>query len=254
MANSSEHSARVQTAAILLTAVLVVGWLDIPFITWLFLGVAFGIALNEAMTLFKVSELTPYLFGTAIWIVAGFYPQPADLVALGLLVFAAILAYQQRLEVRAFLPLLYPTLGMVYLWALYREYGMISLLWMLLIVALTDIGAYYTGKNFGKTPFSPTSPNKTLEGVAGGVIAGTIGGTILASGWMEIGFFAALIISLIAAKFSIFGDLFESYLKREAGVKDSGTLLPGHGGVLDRIDGYLFAAPALYILLHLTGN
>lgn len=254
MAYSSEHSTRIQTAAILLAAVLVVGWLDIPFITWLFLGVAFGIALNEAMILLKVSELTPYLFGAAIWIVAGFYPHPADLVTLGLLVFAAVLAYQRRLEVRAFLPLLYPTLGMVYLWALYREYGMIALLWMLLIVALTDIGAYYTGKNFGKTPFSPTSPNKTLEGVVGGVIAGTIGGTILASGWMEIGFFAALIISLIAAKFSIFGDLFESYLKREAGVKDSGALLPGHGGVLDRIDGYLFATPALYILLHLTGN
>ena len=254
MAHSSEHSARIQTATILLAAVLVVGWLDVPFITWLFLGVAFGIALNEAMTLLKVSDLTPYLFGAAIWIVAGFYPQPADLVTLGLLVFAAILAYQRRLEVRAFLPLLYPTLGLVYLWALYREYGMISLLWMLLIVALTDVGAYYTGKNFGKTPFSPTSPNKTLEGVVGGVIAGTIAGTIVASGWMEIGFFAALIISLIAAKFSIFGDLFESHLKREAGVKDSGTLLPGHGGVLDRIDGYLFAAPALYILLHLTGN
>ncbi len=254
MANSSEHSARVQTAAILLAAVLVVGWLDIPFITWLFLGVAFGIAFSEAMTLLKVSELTPYLFGAAIWIVAGFYPQPTDLVTLGLLVFAAILAYQRRLEVRAFLPLLYPALGMVYLWALYREYGMIALLWMLLVVALTDIGAYYTGKNFGKTPFSPTSPNKTLEGVVGGVIAGTIAGTILASGWMEIGFFAPLFISLIAATFSIFGDLFESYLKREAGVKDSGTLLPGHGGVLDRIDGYLFAAPVLYILLHLTGN
>ncbi len=254
MAHPSEHSARIKTAAILLAVVLVVGWLDVPLVTWTFLGVAFAIALNEAMTLLKVSERTPYLFGAAIWIVAGFYPQPADLVTLGLLVFAAILAYQRRLEVRAFLPLLYPTLGLVYLWALYREYGMISLLWMLLIVALTDMGAYYTGKNFGKTPFSPTSPNKTLEGVVGGVIAGTIGGTIVASGWMEIGFIAALIISLIAAKFSIFGDLFESYLKREAGVKDSGTLLPGHGGVLDRIDGYLFAAPTLYILLHLTGN
>jgi len=254
MAQTSEHSKRIQTAAILLAVVFVVGWLDVPFVTWVFLGVAFAVALSEAMTLFRVTQDTPYLFGAVIWIVMGLYPRPADVVVFGLLVFAAILAYQRRLEVRTFLPLLYPTFGMVYLWALYHEYGMISLLWMLLIVALTDVGAYYTGKNFGKTSFSPTSPNKTLEGVVGGVVSGTIGGTILASGWMEIGFFTALIISLIAAKFSVFGDLFESYLKREAGVKDSGTILPGHGGVLDRIDGYLFAAPVLYILLHLAGH
>jgi phosphatidate cytidylyltransferase len=253
MPKSSEHTARIKTAAILLAAVLAIGILDIPLLTWLFLGVAYYFAMDEAVALFRIGDTTPYPFGAVIWIVAGFYPQASDLMVLGLLVFAALLAYRRRLDPRSFLPLLYPTIGLLYTWMLYREYGMVSLLWMLLVVALADVGAYYTGKKFGKTPFSPTSPNKTLEGVAGGVIAGTIGGTIIAAGWMEVGFFAALIISLIGTKFSIFGDLFESYLKREANVKDSGTILPGHGGVLDRIDGYLFAAPALYILLRLFG-
>jgi phosphatidate cytidylyltransferase len=251
--SQNTHTTRIKTAAVLLAVVLVIGLIDIPFATWLFLGLIYVLALSEAMPLFRIAETTPYLYGGAIWVVAGLYPHPSDLVVLGLLVFAGYLAYRRTTDVQEFLPLLYPTIGMVFVWMLYREYGMVSLLWMLLVVALTDVGAYYTGKNIGKTPFSPTSPNKTLEGVVGGVAAGTIGGTIVASGWMEIGIWSALIVSLIGSKFSIFGDLFESYLKREADVKDSGTILPGHGGILDRIDGYLFAAPALYILLHLLG-
>ncbi|HIP62231.1 MAG TPA: CDP-archaeol synthase, partial [Sulfurovum sp.] len=97
------------------------------------------------------------------------------------------------------------------------------------------------------------SPNKTLEGFVGGVIAGTTGGSIIAVSLMDISFLAALVISLLAAKTSIFGDLFESYLKRRAGVKDSGSILPGHGGVLDRIDGYLFAGVVMFVLLQIFG-
>ncbi len=253
MSQSSEHTKRIQTAAALLAGLLAVGLLDWPWLTWLVLGVAYYFAIDEAVTLFKIGDTAPYPFGAAVWLVSGLYPHAIDVLILALLVFAALLAYRRKLDARSFLPLLYPTIGLLYVWMLYREYGMIALGWMLVLVALTDIGAYYTGRAIGKTPFSPTSPNKTLEGVAGGVIAGTIGGTVVAAGWMEPGFFAALIISFISAAFSVFGDLFESYLKREADVKDSGTILPGHGGVLDRIDGYLFAAPALYILLHLFG-
>ena len=251
---SSEHLIRWKTAGILLAVAAVVALLDIPFITWLFFGIVYAAALSEALPLFKVVETTPYFYGGALWIVAGFYPHPVELVTLALLVWGGILAYRRTTELRTLFPLLYPTLGILFFWALYREYGMVSLAWLLVIVALTDAGAYYTGRAIGKTPFSPTSPKKTLEGVIGGVLAGTIGGILLATTAMDVGFWAALIASLITAKFSVFGDLFESYLKREAGVKDSGTILPGHGGVLDRIDGYLFAAPALYILLHLTGN
>jgi len=122
-----------------------------------------------------------------------------------------------------------------------------SLLWLLVIVAGADIGAYFVGRSMGKTKFCETSPNKTLEGVAGGLIVATIFGVIFAID--NISVFGAIVISLIVALASVFGDLFESYLKREAGVKDSGDILPGHGGILDRTDGYLFGGIVMLVLL-----
>jgi phosphatidate cytidylyltransferase len=110
--------------------------------------------------------------------------------------------------------------------------------WLLVTVALTDVGAFFVGKTIGRTKFSSTSPNKTLEGVIGGVLIATLVGTLV--GLYTYSLSKSIMVSLAISIASVFGDLFESYLKREAGVKDSGNVLPGHGGVLDRIDGYLF--------------
>ncbi len=252
MSVTDEHAQRWKTAALLLGILALVGFVDAPWLTWLFLGVVYALALPEAMRLFRTAEGSLPLYAAAIWLGAWFLPHPGDPIFAAAVVMGGALAYRKRLDPRAFLVLLYPTAGILYLWALYREYGMVSLLWILVIVALTDVGAYYTGRKFGKTPFSPTSPKKTLEGVFGGVLLGTLGGALLMVGHKGI-FLGALLIALATSLASVFGDLFESWLKREAGVKDSGTLLPGHGGVLDRIDGYLFAAPALYLLLKITG-
>jgi len=125
-----------------------------------------------------------------------------------------------------------------------------TLLWLLVIVASTDIGAYFVGRTFGKTKFCETSPNKTVEGVIGGVVFAVVLGTILAIN--EINIIEAILISAIVSFASVFGDLFESYLKREAGVKDSGSILPGHGGILDRTDGYLFGAIVMLVLLRIV--
>ena len=122
-----------------------------------------------------------------------------------------------------------------------------SMLWLLITVAVTDSGAFFTGKAIGKTKFSDTSPNKTLEGVFGGIILATIAGSF--AGLYVVELWIAVIVTLLTSIASIFGDLFESYLKREAGVKDSGDILPGHGGILDRIDGYLFGAIIMVIAL-----
>ncbi|WP_297434606.1 phosphatidate cytidylyltransferase, partial [Sulfurimonas sp.] len=148
---------------------------------------------------------------------------------------------------RDFFPFIYPTAGLLFIFSMYEEYGVLSLLWLLAVVALTDIGAYVVGKSIGKTPFCETSPNKTLEGVFGGVAVATFAGAFF--GLYVVDFWTALIISFAVSATSIFGDLFESSLKRSAGVKDSGTLLPGHGGVLDRIDGYLFGGIVMLVLL-----
>jgi phosphatidate cytidylyltransferase len=117
----------------------------------------------------------------------------------------------------------------------------------LVVVAMTDVGAYAVGKSIGKTPFCATSPNKTMEGVLGGIAVATLSGMFI--GLSIVDFTTSILISFFVAVSSIFGDLFESSLKRAAGVKDSGALLPGHGGVLDRIDGYLFGAVVMLILM-----
>jgi len=249
----TDHMDRWKTAGILLIIVAFVGIIDNTFVTWLFFGVIYLVAFYEATKLFHATQTWLFSYAILIWIVAGLYPHPSDLLLFALVIFAGSLAYWKTIEIQGFLPLLYPTAGMLFIWMLNLEYGMKSLVWMLVIVALTDVGAFFTGKAIGKTKFCETSPNKTLEGVVGGVVAGTIGGIITALSLMDISFIAALVISLIASKTSIFGDLFESYLKRKAGVKDSGKLLPGHGGALDRIDGYLFAGIVIYVLLQAFG-
>lgn len=122
-------------------------------------------------------------------------------------------------------------------------------LWLftaLTIVWAADSGAYFAGRRFGKRKLAPTiSPNKTLEGLVGGVIAGVavgIAGALLAgASASQLPLVAT--VALIATLASVVGDLYESLLKRHAGVKDSGRLIPGHGGILDRIDGVLAALP-----------
>jgi phosphatidate cytidylyltransferase len=119
---------------------------------------------------------------------------------------------------------------------------------LLLVVWLGDTGAYYVGKRFGRHKLSPRiSPKKTMEGLAGGVTASVAAAVII-----HFTFFRtfplhhAIIAGVILSIAGVIGDLTESMWKRSAAVKDSGTLLPGHGGVLDRFDSILFTAPILY--------
>lgn len=243
-----DSSTRIKTGVALILAGLLMGLIDSYPLTWLIFGAIMLVALYEAMELFKMDNPSLYVYAIILWIVAYFYPHPIDLLFAVVLIFASILAYTKELDKKLFLPLLYPLASFLFLLSLYHSYGMESLLWLLVVVAGADVGAYFVGKSKGKTPFCETSPNKTLEGVIGGIVTATILGLVFAP---DYGFFAVLIISMISAVASVFGDLFESYLKREADVKDSGNILPGHGGVLDRVDGYLFAAITMYILLNL---
>jgi phosphatidate cytidylyltransferase len=147
------------------------------------------------------------------------------------------------------LPVLYIGLPLGAIAALRTIGGREAVLLLMITIVVSDSAQYYTGRAFGRVPLAPSiSPKKTREGAVGGVIFGTVAMT-LGGAWV---FPAAAVPVLVLAAatvvlLGIVGDLFESLLKRSAGVKDSSALIPGHGGVLDRIDSWLFAGPVYYV-------
>jgi phosphatidate cytidylyltransferase len=131
-----------------------------------------------------------------------------------------------------------------------RPQGGEWLLYGLMLVWVADIGAYFSGKRFGKTKLAPNiSPGKTREGLWGALLATSlyslIAGFYFDLEAAQMGFLVML--SLVLTVISVTGDLYESYLKRERGLKDSGNILPGHGGILDRIDSVLAAMPVFLV-------
>ena len=137
------------------------------------------------------------------------------------------------------------------------EQGAWLLMYMLTLVWVADIGAYFAGKQFGRHKLAPgISPAKTWEGVFGGIVLNCLWISIvyfLSNGW-GIAYLPFLVLGLVTAGLSVVGDLYESILKREAGVKDSGKSLPGHGGVLDRIDSVIAATPVFISGLFILGS
>lgn len=238
---------RVVTGLALVAAVLVIGLIDNFFIMWLVLGAIYLLAFKEALKLFGIENDELVVYGAVVWLLAAIYPYGDDLFVLAGVAYASAVAFNKELTWNNFFPFIYPTAGMLFIFTMYQEYGVLSLLWLLVVVAMTDVGAYAVGKSIGKTPFCETSPNKTMEGVVGGIVVATFSGMFVGLSIVDLG--VAFIISFMVATSSIFGDLFESSLKRAAGVKDSGDILPGHGGALDRIDGYLFGAIVMLVLL-----
>ncbi|WP_026149412.1 phosphatidate cytidylyltransferase [Sphingobium xenophagum] len=175
--------------------------------------------------------------------------------AIGLLVAAFLFVIGGTRSVRLALGVLYVCLPVMALLFLRGQgpniFGLTLALWALALVWATDIGAYFAGRSIGGPKLAPRiSPSKTWSGLGGGVVAALLIGFLLHR-------FAGLPIELAAASGLLAvaaqaGDLLESAMKRRAGVKDSGSLLPGHGGVLDRLDGVVTAAPLaalLYLML-----
>ena len=148
-------------------------------------------------------------------------------------------------------PSIYLAMPVGALVALREHEGPAVLFLLMLTVMVSDIAQYYTGRVLGRRPLAPIiSPAKTVEGALGGLVFGALVLAIVGAWWLPrvpIALRALMGVTIVAL--GITGDLFESMLKRSAGVKDSSALIPGHGGVLDRIDALLFAAPVYYIVL-----
>ena len=117
---------------------------------------------------------------------------------------------------------------------------------LFIAVLLTDIGCYYAGRHLGRHKLAPVvSPNKTIEGSIGGAICAVIG-TLVIGTYLGLEWYMSVIYGLLCTIFAQIGDLSESLIKRDAGVKDSGDTLPGHGGFLDRTDSFIFTIPVMY--------
>ncbi|MSQ03389.1 MAG: hypothetical protein EXR71_16100 [Myxococcales bacterium] len=137
-----------------------------------------------------------------------------------------------------------------------REDGAWMLLYLFAATWLGDTGAYFAGRAFGKTPlFARVSPKKTVEGALGGVLLSGVGGFLFAKlGHLPFGVVECVLLTMALDVMGVLGDLAESLLKRAWNVKDSGWIMPGHGGILDRVDSLCFTAPALWLWLAYRGG
>ena len=170
------------------------------------------------------------------------------------------LVFTPKNELSKFTPLGFGLFGMVWIiWSLahmtlIKELpdGTVLLFFLLFVISFSDIFAYFGGKRFGKSMLAPTiSPKKTWEGSFFGVVGGGIVGAVFGEITMSMFWLYGMLLAMVLAVVGQFGDLIESKIKRLCNVKDSGKILPGHGGILDRIDGHMIAAPVFYYLLKL---
>lgn len=215
-----------------------------------------GYALMIATLLLLVHALTRELSGVALMVfaVAGLWWLIATLW---------VLRYRGATGVRAvdtFIGMLVGIVVLVPAWlALTRIHGFSAagpylMLFVMVLIWAADSGAYFAGRKLGRHKLAPAvSPGKTVEGVIGGLLAAALFALAAAFGFdlPVLGVFGFVLLSLAVVLLSVVGDLFESLMKRRVGVKDSGQLLPGHGGVLDRIDSLTAAAPVFALGLSL---
>ncbi|MFI7600738.1 phosphatidate cytidylyltransferase [Actinoplanes sp. NPDC049681] len=233
-----------------------------------FLGVialAAGVGIWEMVRALKVTgarpPLVPLLGGGLLMTGLAWYEGP-DALQLGLA--ATLLAalvwrfsehkagFRRDLAAAALITVYVPFLLSFGVLLVKPDDGAMRVLCALLAVVLSDTGGYAAGVFFGKHPMAPTiSPKKSWEGFAGSLTAAAVGSSLLLYFLLDISFGWGLLFGAVISVAAVVGDLAESMLKRDIGIKDMSNLLPGHGGLMDRLDSILFAVPAAYLLLSL---
>lgn len=243
-----QDSKRFWSGVAMIICLAIVFFINDITLTWGLLGVLYLIAFFESTRLYQISfHVLGLLLAILIW-VGIYYSHEALIVALFGLCLASLSIVASESNPKYALPFIYPTLPFVALFVLYAAYGVSYLIWLIAVVALADIFAYYGGRQFGKTKLCAASPKKTIEGALCGLVGSIMIGSVAGIGIFG-GFYLSLLASAIVVVISIIGDLFESALKRKADLKDSGSILPGHGGILDRMDAILFGSIAMLMCL-----
>jgi phosphatidate cytidylyltransferase len=233
-----------------------------------FLGVvvaAAGVGVWETVRALRNADahppLVPLLAGALLMVVLAWYAGP-DALSLGLLVtvLAALVwrladgpaGFQRDLTAIALVAVYVPFLLGFAVLLVQPHDGPVRIICALACVVLSDTGGYAAGVFFGKHPMAPTiSPKKSWEGSVGSVLAAAVGGSLLLHFLLDVPFYWGALFGAVLSVAAIVGDLAESMLKRDLGIKDMSNLLPGHGGLMDRLDSILFAVPAAYLLLSL---
>lgn len=186
----------------------------------------------------------------------------SDIIILSFIVMAGVRLFLKRNPRSSLSDISPPVLGLLYIPCLLtfqtslREFGPEWVIFLYAVVWAADTVAYYIGTLIGKRKlYVEVSPKKTLSGAFGSLIGGAVGAMVMKTALIPaLTMSSALIIGITIGIVSIVGDLVESMFKRDTGVKDSGAIIPGHGGILDKIDGILFAGPVLYWILIIKGN
>ena len=255
---------RVLSALVLLPIVIGVVWFLPPIATLVLASVAAVFAFTEYANIAAAlgANLPRTVCGMAVLaacIAVGGGYLAAEIILMSALIAVGALAVASgapgpgvlRDAAVAVLPVVYIGLPLGALAAVRAFGGREAVLLLMAAIVISDSAQYYCGRAFGRRPLAPTiSPKKTLEGAIGGMVFGTA--ALFAGGiWVfaEAPRVLLLFVSACIAALGMVGDLFESLLKRSAGIKDSSQLIPGHGGVLDRIDSWLFAAPLYYAFI-----
>jgi phosphatidate cytidylyltransferase len=261
---------RVVSGAVLLAMAIAVVWLAPPLLFLLTAEVLLILACTELASMARASGIAiPVVLSTAAaaLIAAAFAGRemavvpaaPVDavlmtaVVAIGAVMLTSWSGGPHALAeaASALFPALYVGLPVGAMIAIRERHGAAALFLLMLTVVTSDTAQYYSGRTFGRTPLAPRiSPKKTVEGAIGGFAFGALVLALVGAWWLpQLPPARRALLGVAVVALGIAGDLFESMLKRSAGVKDSSALIPGHGGILDRIDALLFAAPVYYMVL-----
>lgn len=253
---------RVYTAALLIPGVYVIIRYLPPWALTLLLMVGGGLALLELYRISFQSRPNHALVGTGLALSTLTLARHhlsydlTDLLAVGILTLPIALLLSPGPAERRIKDTAITVFGVIYVGLTLSTVASARLLtggeWLVLFLAVVtwaaDTGAYYAGTLWGKHLLAPRiSPKKTVEGLLGG-IGLAVAAALLAQAWFipQLQPMDTVILGVVLTVAGLFGDLWESAIKRRVGVKDSGSILPGHGGMLDRIDSLLFTAPAFY--------